>query len=219
MFKAEEHRDCTDRPTRRRELTDRGLRADGEGGPAIPLAGLFALSARHCSQSRAEKYKTTLLRIGTCHSINLSAADGTAGCCESSALPLSPTLSLSLLALSASLCLFLSRYTPAYARSLFLPVSPFVSAFTVRRTVQEGQHPQPSARTRAARDAAWRGEGAVTSSSPLNYTAASVDRLVSYGDSYTQPKRKILSRYCMLQGRTLANREKLTEKIYSYFIK
>lgn len=98
MFKAEEHRDCTDRPTRDGELTDRGLRAGGEGGPgrrsAGDPAGLFALLARRCSQPRAEKYKTTLLRIGTCHSINLSAADGAAGCCEPPSPP-SATLSLS----------------------------------------------------------------------------------------------------------------------------
>lgn len=104
---------------------------NAESRAATILPGTFCSprDERRCflAAERAEKYKTTLLRIGTCHSINLSAADGAAGCCEppSLYLPLfslflSSFRALSSLSLSVCLSLFLSF---TLCGSLPLPLS------------------------------------------------------------------------------------------------
>lgn len=126
------------------ELTDRVYeRVEKEGpgrrrscGAFCPLGRSAPLLSR--TARKAEKYKTTLLRIGTCHSINLSAADGAAGC-EAAARP---PLSLSLPPLSPPrltsrfLPFFPRRGTPAYARTRTLSrlsVTYFLSFLCVRR--------------------------------------------------------------------------------------
>lgn len=70
---------------------ERGAKRVEERGEPTNLRDFLQPSRRGAALSqveKAEKYKTTLLRIGTCHSINLSAADSAAGCCEPP--PLSP---------------------------------------------------------------------------------------------------------------------------------
>jgi hypothetical protein len=78
---------------------------------------LLLLLAEEAEKNRKVQNDTSL-RIGTCHSINLSAADGTAGC-AASRLP-------SLLSLSLSLSL-------APSRSLFLLTSRFIFLFSSSR--------------------------------------------------------------------------------------
>lgn len=84
-----------------------------------------------------------LLRIGTCHSINLSAADGAAGCCERSPLSLFPLLSPLPLSLSSltSCCL---------SRTLHAPLLP--SFLSARSPYNPGglSIPNRASRTRAA---------------------------------------------------------------------
>lgn len=91
---------------------------------------LFAFATKR-SRRKVEKYKTTLLRIGTCHSINLSAADGTAAA-TSDTHTHTHSLSFSLLLPFPRFAAFSSlsvprRDTPAC--TLYFSFSPSLSLF------------------------------------------------------------------------------------------
>jgi len=213
MFKAEEHRDCTDRwRTNRSWFTSWWRRrAQSAGRPSCrtfcPLAeALLSTESRKVQNDIAPDRHVPL---------DKSVGSWRRGRLLRAALAASPTLSHTLLVsrfrhLSLSLRFPLSRYARVRTPSLSLCLS---LRLRVHRTVQEGQHPQPSARTRAVRDAARRGEGAVTSSSAKLYCR--------YGRPPRSPRwlvseRKTLSRYCVPQGQILAKLNYITEKRSTY---